>query len=131
MWNRFKEISLAEFSRIYDKLGVRFDEVVGESFYVDMADNCVRRMQKAGITEMSEGALIVPLEDDELPPLMLRKRDGTTLYATRDLCAAEYRWDRYAGRAQGRSPCRPCWGNTRRCAIRTRRGSSVSWWQRG
>ena len=95
MWERFTAVSMAEFEKVYDMLGVRFDAYTPESFYLGMTDECIERMQKAGIAEMSQEALIVPLEAYDMPPCVLRKSDETTLYATRDICAAEYRWQNY------------------------------------
>jgi arginyl-tRNA synthetase len=91
LWRRFKEISLAEFERVYEMLGVRFDHVTPESFYLPMVPDCLARLERAGLTRLSEGALIVPLDAFDLPPVMLRKSDGATLYITRDICAAQYR----------------------------------------
>ncbi|MDP6439946.1 MAG: arginine--tRNA ligase [Candidatus Brocadiia bacterium] len=95
LWERFTEISLEEFQHIYDMLGVRFDACTPESFYVPMTHGCIERLVGAGIAQESEGALMVPLDDYDLPPVMLRKSDGATLYITRDICAAEYRQQTY------------------------------------
>jgi arginyl-tRNA synthetase len=96
-WRKLTELSLAEFDKIYQRLGVSFDLVRGESFYESHLDATVERIEQAGITEMSEGALIVSLEELEknMPPCLLRKNDGTTLYATRDLAALFHRWELY------------------------------------
>ena len=95
LWQRFRDVSLAEFSRIYEMLGIRFDKVTGESYYVPAVPAMLARMQKAGITQVSEDALIVPLDEYDMPPFMLRKSDETSLYATRDVCAALDRWEEY------------------------------------
>lgn len=95
LWERFKKISLAEFDRIHHMLGVEFDVITGESFLNDKMEPLIERLQKAGLTEMSQGALIVPLDDPNLPPCLLRKSDGATLYATRDLAGLVYRWETY------------------------------------
>ena len=95
LWERFKATSMVEFGRIYQMLGIWFDEYAPESFYLGMTDDLLQRLRQAGITTVSEEAVIVPLDRYGLPPFMLRKADETTLYATRDLCAAEYRWRRY------------------------------------
>ena len=96
-WRHLTELSLGEFDKIYRRLGVEFDEVRGEAFYETHLDPTVDRIVEAGITEESEGALIVRLEELEkdCPPSLLRKTDGTTLYATRDLAAAFHRWELY------------------------------------
>ncbi len=95
LWKQFKKVSMAEFERIYGILGIEFDEYMPESFYLVMAESLLKRLKKAGIATESEEAVIATLEDENLPPLMLKKKDGATLYATRDLCAAEYRWTNY------------------------------------
>ncbi|HJM56426.1 MAG: arginine--tRNA ligase [Planctomycetes bacterium] len=97
-WRNLTELSLAEFDKIYARLGVEFDEVRGEAYYESHLDATVERIVAAGITEESEGALIVRLSEfgEEVPPCLLRKTDGTTLYATRDLAAAFHRWELYS-----------------------------------
>ena len=94
-WQYFKDISLSEFERVYRKLGVKFDSYAGESFYNDMLDDTVNRIKDAGLSEISEEALIVNLEKYDMPPCILRKKDDASLYATRDICAAEYRKREY------------------------------------
>ncbi len=94
LWQRFREESIREFRRVYDLLGIDFDEWSGESFYNDKMESVLERLQAQGLLQESEGALVVEVGDD-LPPCLLRKRDGATLYATRDLAAAIDRWERY------------------------------------
>lgn len=93
LWEWFREESLKEFSKIYDLMGIQFDSYQGEAFYNDKMDRVVQMLEKQNLLEKSEGALIVPLED--LPPCLIKKSDGTTLYATRDLAAAIYRQETY------------------------------------
>ncbi len=97
IWRHLTELSLQEFDKLYNRLGVTFDEVRGESFYESHLETAVARVEATGITEMSEGALIVDLSQTEknMPPCLLRKTDGTTLYATRDLAAVFHRHDLY------------------------------------
>jgi arginyl-tRNA synthetase len=97
IWRHLTELSLREFDRIYRRLGVRFDEIRGESFYEPYLGSTIERIVASGVTEESQGALIVDLAsiDKNMPPCLLRKSDGTTLYATRDLAAAFHRWDLY------------------------------------
>ena len=95
LWEEFKDHSLAEFMRIYERLGVRFEYHTGESFYSDRLEETIARIEKCGVTEVSDGAVIVPLDDEEIPPALLRKSDGATLYLTRDLAAAFYRYDAF------------------------------------
>ena len=96
-WERITKLSLLEFDKIYDRLGVSFDEVRGEAYYETHLESTVQRIEDTGITEISEGALIVDLThiSENTPPCLLRKTDGTTLYATRDLAAVFHRWELY------------------------------------
>ena len=95
LWERLKLISIEEFQRVYDLLGVEFDVITGESFLNDKMNAVVERLDKVGLTRVSEGALVVDLEDTQLPPLLLKKADGATLYATRDLAGLIHRWETY------------------------------------
>jgi len=90
-WQEFRALSLREFERIYARLGVSFDHDWGEAFYNDKLDAIVDEIAATGLTTVSDGALVVPLDELDLPPCLLRKQDGATLYATRDLAAAKYR----------------------------------------
>ncbi len=96
-WRRLTELSLREFDKIYTRLGVHFDEIRGEAYYEPHLSSTIERVVASGITEESQGALIVDLKsiDKNMPPCLLRKSDGTTLYATRDLAAAFHRWELY------------------------------------
>lgn len=93
LWTRFVELSLAEFEKVYRLLGVRFEHVWGESYYEDKMPALVAALQRAGLLVTSEGAEVVMLEEAGLPPCLIRKQDGASLYATRDLAAALYRHD--------------------------------------
>ncbi|NUO08174.1 MAG: arginine--tRNA ligase [Candidatus Brocadia sp.] len=95
LWQHFKDTSLKEFQKIYDMLGIHFDAFIGESFYNAMVEDTVARIKEKGLTKISEQALIVDLEPYNMPPCLLRKKDDTTLYATRDIAAAEYRKKTY------------------------------------
>jgi arginyl-tRNA synthetase len=94
LWQRFRDISLAEYQAVYDALGVSFDEVRGESAYEAELPRVMRELEAAGLVVESEGARVVELEGEKTPILLVTK-DGTTLYATRDVAAAEYRWNTY------------------------------------
>jgi len=94
LWSLFCSTSLRTLQELYQRMGVEFDYYTGESFYVDQLPATIERVKAAGITEVSDGALIVPLGDD-LPPCLLQKSDGATLYATRDLAALFYRHDHF------------------------------------
>lgn len=95
-WRRLTELSMVEFDKIYRRLGVGFDLVRGEAFYEPYLDATVDRIVAAGVTEESEGALVVDLSEfGKIPPCLLRKTDGTTLYATRDLAAVFHRHEEF------------------------------------
>ncbi|MBW6462980.1 MAG: arginine--tRNA ligase [Bacillota bacterium] len=94
-WNRFRKLSLENYALIYDLLGIEFEHYHGESHYNEMLDQVIELVKDKGIAKESEGALIVDLEQHGLPPVMLRKKDGATLYITRDLAAAIYRHDTF------------------------------------
>lgn len=94
-WNRFRQLSLENYELIYDLLGIEFEYYHGESHYNKMLDQVIDLIQEKGIARESEGALIIDLEPHGLPPVMLRKKDGATLYITRDLAAAIYRHETF------------------------------------
>lgn len=91
IWDWFVELSIEEFRRIYKILNVEFDHYTGESFYEDKMDKTVETIKEKNILVDSEGALIVDLEEYNMPPCLIVKKDGTTIYATRDISAAIYR----------------------------------------
>jgi arginyl-tRNA synthetase len=95
LWERFREISVQEFKRLYSFLRVSFDSYDGESFYQDRLPELVERLRNSGLLVESQGAWIVPLEDYGLPPALILKKDEATLYLTRDIAAAEYRFQRW------------------------------------
>lgn len=94
IWNIFRKLSVNEFKKIYTILNIKFDYYQGESFYNKQINNIIKSIQEKIKTEINEGALIIPLEGD-IPPLMLRKSDGATTYAARDLTAVFYRIKQY------------------------------------
>lgn len=95
MWEWIRNISLEEFKRVYRMLDIDFDSYKGEHFYSDKMAEQVERMEKQGILVDSEGAKIVDLEKYNLPPALIIKSDGSTIYITRDVAAAKYRHDNY------------------------------------
>jgi arginyl-tRNA synthetase len=95
LWTWFRSESLQEFSRIYDLLGVKFDSFNGEAFYNDKMDKMVELLRHKGLLTESDGAEVVLLEEEGMPPCLIKKSDGATLYATRDLTAAIYRQAMY------------------------------------
>lgn len=90
IWKKFRELSLKEFDKVYDILGVKFDSLNGEAFYADKMPEVIETLKKAGKLEESEGAQVVNLGDD-MPPCLIIKSNGSTTYATRDLAAIMYR----------------------------------------
>ncbi len=91
LWNRFRELSLKEFNHTYDRLHVRFDKVLGEAFYREQLTDIVNMLKGKGLLVESQNAIIVDLEDHDMPPCLIQKSDGASLYATRDIAAAVYR----------------------------------------
>ena len=104
IFNWFKDVTLKDASRVYDKLGVQFDYYTGESFYHDKTDRVVNELKEKGLLTISNGASVVDLTEldadgketkGSMPPCIILRSDGATLYATRDLAAALYRQDTY------------------------------------
>ena len=95
LWKRFRELSLKEFNRVYDMLGITFDSYAGESFYSDKMPAVVQELRDKGLLKESQGAQIVDLEPYGLTPAVIMKSAGTSLYATRDIAAAIYRKEHY------------------------------------
>ncbi len=95
IWQWFKDISLVEYKRTYNLLGMDFDYYLGESFYRDKCQAVVDKVKAAGLLKESEGAMIVDLSDYDMAPCIITKKDGSSIYATRDLAAIFYRKDTY------------------------------------
>ena len=95
LWKWFRDESLVEFNRLYEKMGVDFDSYNGEAFYNDKMDAVVELLKDKNLLKESQGATIVDLEQYNLNPALIKKSDGATLYITRDLAAAKYRKDNY------------------------------------
>ncbi|WP_186430526.1 arginine--tRNA ligase [Clostridium sp. BSD9I1] len=95
LWKRFRDLSLKEFNKVYEMLNVEFDSYAGESFYGDKMDAVIEEIDKCGLLTESNGAKVVMLEDYNMPPCIIKKSDGATIYATRDLAAAVYRKNTY------------------------------------
>lgn len=92
LWQRLRDVSLQAFQGPYRRLDVRFDHFTGESFYEDKMEAAIERVRKAGVLTLSDGAEVVELKEFGIDaPCILRKTDGTTIYATRDLAAIFYR----------------------------------------
>ena len=95
IWQWFKDISLVEYKRTYDLLGIDFDYYLGESFYRDKCQEVVDKVTAAGLLQESEGAMIVDLSEYDMAPCIVTKKDGSSIYATRDLAAIFYRKNTY------------------------------------
>lgn len=95
LWKWFREESLREFETVYKLLGIEFDSYAGESFYSDKMDRVIDIMKDKGILQESQGAQIVDLTEYNMPPALIKKKDGSTLYITRDIAAALYRKETY------------------------------------
>lgn len=91
----FKEITMKEVLRVYDLLDVRFDSYAGESFYEDKMQPIVDELRQKGLLKVDNGASIVDLSEYDMPPCIILRSDGATLYATRDLATADYRKNTY------------------------------------
>lgn len=95
LWRWFVSISLAEYEKTYELLGISFDSYKGESFYTDKMPAQVEKLRNMGLLEIDDGASIVNLDKWNMPVCLILKRDGTTLYPTRDIAAAVYRQGEY------------------------------------
>ncbi len=95
IWKWFKEISLLEFTRVYELLGVSFDSYDGESFYRDKVPSLVEELKNKGLLKESQGANIIDLSDYDMPPCLITKSDGGSIYHSRDIAAILYRKENY------------------------------------
>lgn len=95
LWQWFRDESLKEFSRVYQMLGIDFDSYAGESFYSDKMPRIVNMLEEKGLLKESQGAHIVDLEPYGMTPALITKKDGSTLYITRDIAASVYRKEHY------------------------------------
>lgn len=95
IWNWLKEISMVEFERIYDLLGISFDSYLGESFYRDKVPALVEKLKDMGILVESQGAKVIDLEKYNMPPCLITKSDGSSIYHSRDIAAILYRKEQY------------------------------------
>lgn len=95
LWKWFNDISMKEFQKVYDRLGIKFDYYTGESFYNDKMQAVVDELKEKDLLIESDGAMIVDLENYKMPPCLILRRDGGTLYPTRDIAAAIYRKEKF------------------------------------
>ncbi len=91
IWQWFKELTLKDVQRVYDMLGVKFDSYAGESFYIDKMQPVIDELRAKGLLKESDGAYLVDLSEYNMPPCLILRSDGASLYHTRDLAAAFYR----------------------------------------
>lgn len=89
LWDWFREVSMESFQKLYEQLGISFDYIQGESFYNDRMEDTIKLLEEKGLLEYDEGAYIIRLKD--VPPALIKKKDGSSLYITRDLSAMFYR----------------------------------------
>ena len=95
LWKRFRDLSLEVFEKTYKRMGIKFDNYNGESFYSSRIPAVVEMLEDKGLLEESEGAKVVKLDEEGLPPCLVVKSDGTTIYASRDLAAVLYRHEEF------------------------------------
>lgn len=95
IWNWFKDISMVEFERIYDLLGISFDSYLGESFYRDKVPSLVEKLKEMDLIVESQGAQVIDLEKYDMPPCLITKSDGGSIYHSRDIAAILYRKEKY------------------------------------
>ncbi len=95
LWKKCVKWSLKEFEKVYKILKIKQDLVLGESFYHSLSEEVVEEALKRGVAKESQGALVIPFPEEKLPPLLIKKSDGTTLYSTRDLAAIKYRMEKF------------------------------------
>ena len=95
-WKLFIKVSMETYNKIYNRLDVSFDFITGESFYIQFLSDTIGKLELAKLTEISEGALVVKFDEHEnMPPCLLKKSDGATLYGTRDVAAVMYRLNEF------------------------------------
>lgn len=92
LWQRFRNLSLQEFNRVYKRLGVSFDNFNGENFYSNLIPDVVSELSELGLLTKSEGAMVVDL-DENIPPCLIIKKDGASTYASRDLASCKWRYE--------------------------------------
>ncbi|HHX69103.1 MAG: arginine--tRNA ligase [Miniphocaeibacter sp.] len=95
LWQWFKDISLKEFNRVYELLGVKFDNYHGEAYHSQFMEEVIKELEEKSLLKESEGAMIVDLEKYDLPPVLIKKSNGSSTYITRDIATAIYRKKTY------------------------------------
>ena len=96
MWELFRKFTIEDLEKGYKRVGVEFDHYWGEAFYEPMLNDMMDEIEKSEVSEISEGALVINLEKYNMPPCLIRKSNGTSIYATRDITAAKYRYDQFS-----------------------------------
>jgi len=94
LWNKFRDYSIEAFKKTYRRLGIEFDYYWGEAHYNDEIPKAIKKLETNNLLEESQGAITVNLDQYNLPPCLIKKSDGATLYATRDIAGVFYRWER-------------------------------------
>jgi len=95
LWTEFREYTIEDLTKSYERIGVEFDYYWGEAYFEKMLPAMIDEIEKSPISEISDDALIVNLEEYNMPPCLIRKRDGTSIYATRDIASAKYRYEQF------------------------------------
>ena len=95
LWKKFRDLSLLEFEKLYKILGVQFDSYDGEAFFSDKTDDVICELEEKNLLDDSLGAKVVRLDEYNMPPCIIKKADGATIYATRDLASLLYRKKTY------------------------------------
>ena len=95
LWKLFCDLSIKDFKRAYARLGIEFDHYLGESFYFKFTDEIIKKAHADGIAVESQGATVIEMDEENVPPVILRKSDGATGYHTRDIAAAIWRHDEF------------------------------------
>ena len=95
LWERFRKFTIDDLNKSYRRIGVEFDYYWGEAFYEQYLADMIKEIEESSISSISEGALVVDLEEYKMPPCLIRKSNGTSIYATRDLAAAKYRYEHF------------------------------------
>ena len=95
LWKWFVDVSLKEFKKTYNELDVKFDLWLGESFYNEMNAGIINEALKMRVAKKDDGAIIIDFDDKKMPPFLIQKKDGATLYSTRDLSTIKYRMKKF------------------------------------
>ena len=95
LWSEFREYTIEDLTKSYERIGVEFDYYWGEAYFEKMLPAMIEEIEKSPISEISDDALVVNLDEYNMPPCLIRKSDGTSIYATRDITSAKYRYEQF------------------------------------